>query len=99
MLPALFLPQRLIFLSQPSMNDMPIDCSDPDTTTCQAAALARFIAIVDDAEKAYMDAYLAMLAEGNTRPIQVARPCFTAIANLICAHAFSQGWESCDYCP
>jgi len=78
---------------------MPIDCSDPDTTTCQAAVMARINAIVDDAEDAYKDAHLAMLAEGNTRPFQVARPCFTKIANLICAHASSQGWESCDYCP
>jgi len=81
------------------MNDMPIDCSDPDTTTCQAAVDARIIAIIDDAVDAYDDAYQAMLAEGDERPFQVARPCFTAIANLICAHASSQGWESCDYCP
>jgi hypothetical protein len=91
--------QRLIFLGRPSMNDMPIDCSDPDTTTCHAAVIARIAAIDDDAKDAYRDAHLAMLAEGDERPFQVARPCFTKIANLICDHASNQGWESCEYCP
>ncbi len=90
---------RVIFLSKRSMNDMPIDCSDPDTTTCQAARAARILAIVSDAVDAYDHAFQAMVAEGDERPIQAARPCFTAIADSICDHATSQGWESCDYCP
>jgi len=84
-------------LGRPSMADMAIDCSDPNTISCQAAKAARKSAIENDIVTAYNDAYAVAAEEGP--PEEAARPCFSAIADLICSHAQSQGWPSCGYCP
>lgn len=79
------------------MNDITIDCEDPNTTSCQAAKATRQSAIQDDIETAYLDAWSVAADEGP--PVEAAKPCFSAVADLICTHAQSQGWPSCSYCP
>jgi len=84
-------------MNQASMSDMVIDCADLSTTTCQAAVAARRSAIKGDIVTALNAAWAVASDEGP--PEEAARPCFTAIADLICSYAQSQGWPSCSYCP
>lgn len=88
--------QEGILLAKASMNDMTIDCADPDTTTCQAAKAARQSAIEDDIGKAYTDAWEIAADEGP--PEKAAHPCFDGVAGAICDHAREEGWEYCQFC-
>jgi len=68
-----------------SMSDMTIDCSDSDTTTCQAAVNARELAILLDLAQAYDNAWDYMKAQGEEPCHDAAAPCFEDIADSICA--------------
>jgi hypothetical protein len=84
-------------MSQASMNDMTINCSDPATTTCQAAVAARRSAIEGDIRKALDDAWA--VAADDTVPRAAAYICFWFTADAICQYAFYNGWKTCSYCP
>ena len=62
-----------------------IDCSNSDTTTCQAAVNARESAILLDLAKAYDNAWDYMYAQGCQPCYIAAGPCYEGIADSICA--------------
>lgn len=84
-------------LEQASMSDMTIDCSDPTTTTCQAAVTSRRSAIEGDIEKAFRDAW--GVAANDEIPMAAAYLCFYFTADAICQYALYNGWGDCSYCP
>jgi hypothetical protein len=76
--------QRVIFLGNPSMSDMPIVCGDSSTETCQNAKAARFAAIYADILSAYATAYAN--AHNENEAEAAARECFQGIADIVEAY-------------
>ena len=75
-----------------SMSDMTIDCSNSNTTTCQAAKSARESSILTDLAQAYDNAWDYMDAQGESPCYNAAASCYEGVADSICA-----AWD-CDGC-
>jgi hypothetical protein len=84
-------------LSRPSMSDIAVQCSDPETTTCQQAVAARQTAIQSDLTAALF--YAWEIASDETIAEGAARQCFSDVASAICSYAYTHGWKPCAYCP
>jgi hypothetical protein len=74
--------EELNLRGHPALADMIISCQDGSTTICQAAYSMREQAIIDAVEEAYLRASVCNEAGAQ----DYARPCFSAVADSICAH-------------
>jgi hypothetical protein len=77
---------------------IPVNCADPNTTTCQAVEAKYMDQLQAEAEAAMRQAYNFMHREGEDGAVDAARPCFEALAGQICNHAQSQNWPPCSAC-
>jgi len=85
-------------LQKSSMNDMTIDCSDSDTTTCQAAKSAREAAITADVEEAFDNAWWWMSAQDEPPAWAAEFPCAENLAKSICQRAQNEPSWDVDTC-
>jgi hypothetical protein len=88
--------QKGLLDAKNSTSSLPVACEQ--FPTCQAALNFREAEIKDDIEKAYKDAWDAMLAMGEDEPIAAASSCFESVAQSICQHAKTEGWPYCEAC-
>jgi len=76
----------------------PINCTNPNSTTCQAVEAMYMEQLQNDVDAAMRRAYDRMRASGEGGAVDAARPCFETLAGQICSHAQSQSWAACPAC-
>jgi hypothetical protein len=87
-----------VLLSKSSMNDIIIDCSNSNTTTCQAAKSARQAAIESDVDEAFDNAWTYTVAQGEPPAWAAEFPCAENLAKSICQRAKDEPTWDVDTC-